>query len=442
MSVSMEGSVRDRWRSSLIGRMVLLGGGTAMGQGVVLLATPAITRLYSPEQMGLFGLLTTFLGLWAVVSNLRFDQAILSAGRMEEGAQLLVVALVSSIGVALFSAAVFLGMVYWNFLGYARLPLWTASLAGAGILLIGAFTALRSWAARAGNIAPVTRGLIAQGIGRATIPILAAPFGLGWLGLALGEVCGRLFGVGTLARSARTAFERARATLTRPALQELLRKYAKFPAIALPSAFLDALTTALPIPLIASAFGEATAGHYLLVITVSGAPAALIANSLADVLHVRLSELHEASPRAARMLFRASLRRLTLVSLAIYGPFALLAPLVFGPLFGEAWTRAGLFFAVLVPLQISGLVASPAGRVLSVVNRPEQKLFLDLIRVFAPIVAFALLPRVGAADWVCMAVFSAALTLAYILTCVRAMRVVGLPAAESWLTLTSSRGLP
>jgi len=33
-----------------------LGGGTALGQGIFLVASPFITRIYSPEEMGLFGI--------------------------------------------------------------------------------------------------------------------------------------------------------------------------------------------------------------------------------------------------------------------------------------------------------------------------------------------------------------------------------------------------
>jgi len=58
--------------------VVAIAGGTAIAQAVGVLLSPIITRLYTPEAMGLWGLFVSFLGVASVVSTLRYEVAIVA----------------------------------------------------------------------------------------------------------------------------------------------------------------------------------------------------------------------------------------------------------------------------------------------------------------------------------------------------------------------------
>jgi hypothetical protein len=76
-----------RWsRSGFLGNVAVLAGGTALGQAINVLASPILTRLYRPEEVGLLGLYTAFIGIASVGAALRYETAIVSARSAREAA--------------------------------------------------------------------------------------------------------------------------------------------------------------------------------------------------------------------------------------------------------------------------------------------------------------------------------------------------------------------
>ena len=53
-------------RSDFARNMVLLAGGSALGQGVVVLSSPILTRLYTPQD---FGALAVYIALISILSS-------------------------------------------------------------------------------------------------------------------------------------------------------------------------------------------------------------------------------------------------------------------------------------------------------------------------------------------------------------------------------------
>ena len=49
--------------------VTVLAGGTALGQAIVTLASPLLTRLYGPEDFGVLALYTAILSILLVVAS-------------------------------------------------------------------------------------------------------------------------------------------------------------------------------------------------------------------------------------------------------------------------------------------------------------------------------------------------------------------------------------
>ena len=56
--------------------MSTLVSGNVLGQSAVLLASPILTRLYTPEEFGVFAIFASLLGIVGIVSGLRYELAI------------------------------------------------------------------------------------------------------------------------------------------------------------------------------------------------------------------------------------------------------------------------------------------------------------------------------------------------------------------------------
>src|SRR5690554_7302010 len=63
-------------KSDLVKSALVLSSGTVLAQAISYLLTPFITRLYSPEDFGIFGIMMRIVAFLAVVGAARYEYAI------------------------------------------------------------------------------------------------------------------------------------------------------------------------------------------------------------------------------------------------------------------------------------------------------------------------------------------------------------------------------
>lgn len=380
----------------LFSRNVLkLGGGTALGQMLAVIATPLITRLYSPADMGLLGIFMAFAGFAGVGVAFRYDMPIASVRDDREADCLLASSLFLTIPVSMFAGLTMYVMIKNNLLSYRLLPEWSAIAVVFLLVLTGVFTSLRYWSVRHGLYNVLSRALIFQGIGRATVPVFCGLLQAGWIGLLLGEIISRLFGISKMMRAAWPAIRTAVFPFSPDYFSSILRRNWKSPAILLPSSLIDALAVMIPLPIVSYLFGPEAAGQFFLVQRLSSLPSGLIATSVADVFHPAIANAHWNEPGQIREILVKVTRKLALISAMIYVPVTLISPFVFGFVFGEKWRTTGAYMAVLAPLSMVALVVSPVSRLLLVVDKMEIKFIFDVISLLVPIVSIFTMNHFG-----------------------------------------------
>ncbi|MGQ9623675.1 MAG: lipopolysaccharide biosynthesis protein, partial [Candidatus Caldatribacteriaceae bacterium] len=90
--------------------VLLLAGGTALGQAVTVLVSPILTRLYSPEDFGVFGVYASLLGIVAVIASLRYEYAIPLPEEDETAANILALCFGVLLGMTVFSWIIIRGL--------------------------------------------------------------------------------------------------------------------------------------------------------------------------------------------------------------------------------------------------------------------------------------------------------------------------------------------
>ena len=356
--------------------LALLVGGTAVGQALVFLTTPIISRLYSQTEIGQFGLFLAFLSVAGVAVTARYELAIPSAENDGHATTLLLLSLALIVPVSFVCAAALFVLVRWKLLAFGALPLWTVLAIVPALMAFGAFSALRLWFVRAHRFGEIGRVLIVQGAGRATVPVVLGVMHLGAVGLISGEIVGRLIGVSGMIRGASIPLRiRDQDWLS---LRLVAKKYWKHPGILLPSGLLDMLATALPVPLISQYYGVAAAGSFLLIQRLSMVPASLIGTSVGDVFHVRMADAMSADLVIAKQTLNRAAVRLLRIGALVLIPAVLVAPIVLPPLLGPDWSNSGFLFAAIAPWSLGSLVVTPLSRVLAITERKELKLIYDL----------------------------------------------------------------
>jgi O-antigen/teichoic acid export membrane protein len=378
--------MREASAGPVLGGVLNLAGGSAVGQLAVLVVAPVLTRLFAPEQLGQFGLLQAFVGFAAVAVCLRLDLAIVSADSEADASGLLAFCLILCVALALlFSMGLGL-LISRNVIGFGVLEYWSVPAAFLLLLATGTFAALRFWYVRAQGYRKIASATATQGAGRAALPLMFGVLGAGWEGLVAGELAGRALGIRSLATQAWKELSVGQSPRT--GVRYLLRRYRQYWAVVLPSSLLDALALALPVPVIVATYGVEAAGIWVLVNRVAMAPGQLVGSAVADVFHNEAVRRKSADSLASRRWLIAVLRPVVLTGALAYGVAGALAPWIFGVLFGPAWADAGRLMLILVPALVLAVAVGATGRMLVAMDRSHWKLVADILNVAAPLAAF------------------------------------------------------
>lgn len=361
--------------------VVVLAGGTAAGQGLVVISAPVLTRLYSPEDFGIFGVYGALVGIMATFTALRYELAIPLPEDEETANDLAVLALliVGAVSVMVFGAVSLWGDRVAERLGTPALGpfLWMLPLS---IAFAGCSQVLVYWSVRQGTFGDVARGKLSQGLGQVLGSVGLGILESGPAGLLAGDVAGRMSGTGALGvRAVRDSRLALKAEFR--GLAAAASRYRRFPLIASGSALVNTLGLQLPMLLLATLYGSKVAGWYALTQRVIGVPMSLVGSAVAQVYLAEAAKLSRRRRGEVRKMYSATAGRLLLFGgFPILG-FGLIAPWLFSWIFGEDWQDAGKYAQVLAATFAAQFVVVPLSQTLNVLQRQEVQLLWDTGRL-------------------------------------------------------------
>lgn len=363
-------------KDSFLRSVSVLVGGTAFAQAVTVMALPLLTRLYTPADFSVLAVYVSLLGMGSVAACLRLDIAIPLPDSDKDAANLLALALFFGTIVTVIAAfLVFLIPVKITTLleQPALSPyLWVIPI---GIFFSSSYSALQFWSTRKKAFAVVARSRMSQSIGGVGTQAAMGWVGIAPFGLLLGQMINSGAGIIGLARRA-LKFERdALSSINTGDMWRLFREYERFPKYSTFEALANSAGIQLPILIIATLAIGPEAGFLILAMRVMQAPMALVGSAVGQVYLSRAAEEY----RAGNLGFFTADTLGGLIKVGV-GPLifiAILAPQVFGKIFGEEWSRAGILVSWMVPWFIMQFLVSPISMGLHVTNNQKAAMILQ-----------------------------------------------------------------
>lgn len=364
-------------KNRFLNGVLTLASATVVGQLVLILATPLLTRLYTPSEFGQLSVFLAIMSVLLVISSLRYEFAIPLPRNAGSARRLLYLALAINLAVAALS----LLLVAFFRDGIARLVempqlsdyLW---LLPPGILVGGIYKVLNYWAIRNEDYSSIARTKIVQSLANVSTQVLAGTAGLGAVGLIVGQVVGQTAGAVHLAKGARLrdGFFLARLNGTRS--KALLQRYRHFPIYDAPAAAVDVLSVQLPNLLLATLFSPMVAGLYMLAERVLSAPMGMVGQAVGQVL---FGSCRDAIERGTLdRLAITAISSLTAIILLPAVVIFLLAGDLFAWVFGEAWRESGLYASwMMLGLSVQ-FIYSPISMVLMATGGQKINLLIHL----------------------------------------------------------------
>jgi O-antigen/teichoic acid export membrane protein len=400
--------------------------GTGAAQVLSVLAAPILTRLYPPADYGVYAVATSFLSVFVSVTCLRYEFAIpLPKDDVTAANVLALSALVNG------ALSVFIAVVLVLF-GSTILGVFGAGAMSPYIVLLalaqfggGLNSALVNWAVRTKDFSSIAIANLAQGIAGNAVPVGLGLLGTGVIGLVIGAVAGNLASVPRLLQTAWRANSEAFKQVTWRGMATVANRYRRFPIFSSGSALLGSVGLRAPLLLIVAFFGTAAGGQYALAERLCYLPVTLVAGAVGQVYIAESARLARERPEELGALFRRTTFSLAKIAIGPAILVAIAAPLFAGLVFGDRWTIAGQFVAVLVPLFYVAFIATATGDVLYVLERQGLHLIREILR-FGFLAGSILLARVlGLEPLGAVAVLSAAGSIAYVLYAVISWHAIG-----------------
>jgi O-antigen/teichoic acid export membrane protein len=379
-----------RQRSDYVRQILTLATGTAAAQALTILAAPLLTRLYRPEDYGVFALFGAVVGLGALVATGKYDLAILLPKSDAAAAALVAATMLITVAVSalLMVASWFVCHPVASWLGDPLLAPWL-QLVPLGVVLTNLTIVLGVWANRQQAYAVLSNSRMS-----AALAGTAANLALGYAEWgAAGLVCGFLVvQVATLSALVPHSASLLYSLKTETRLETVraeAKRFASFPMFSLGAELLNTLSNQLVVLLLPKFFGMAVLGWYAMGQRVIAIPTSLIGGAVGEVFRSQSSRDY-AEQGNCREIFRKTLKHLALLGV---GPFVVLvvfAPEMFAIAFGESWRMAGRITQVMSVMYYLRFVVSPLTHTFLLAGRQKEDLWLHVYIVASSVGSLAL----------------------------------------------------
>ena len=372
-----------REKGSFISHVATLTTGTAVSQGINILAMLLLTRIFAPQAFGLLALFMTCVSLFSVLGGARYELAIMlpeddtEAVNVFYGAVfvLFLIALLGLAAIALFHARI------TQLLGDPAVTPWLWAMP-AVLFLMGLYQVLSYWCGRMKRFQRVAISRIALTTGTVVAQVgLFLLHSSGGVALIGGWIIGQATGTSFLiaqvvSRDSGFLLRHARFS----SVPGLLKTYRNFPFYKAPYSFISNAASQLVVVIIRFFCDLMTVGLFSLAFRAISLPVSLIASSMNQVFY------EKAAREGDTVRLESFVNRVLYIQVVLMTPMLVLAAfeakLLFTTFFGARWAMSGQFASWLAFAGYMYFLTSWLDRLFDIRGRQRLSLGLDIVGNF------------------------------------------------------------
>ncbi|WP_298665218.1 oligosaccharide flippase family protein [uncultured Methanofollis sp.] len=364
--------------SSFVTNVLKLISGSIVAQAVGILLIPIISRLYTPDDFGVFQVFLSIAGILAIISCFSYQLAIMLPKEDRDAANLAALSTVLVVATSTVSGAVLI-----IFAESIAATLSFPALAGyIGLIPIlvflnGLFFILNYWLSRREKFGTVAGGRVANSLVNKGVQIGAGIGVASPLGLIAGAVTGYLSANLIMLFEVRKDLALfSSVTLTR--VKALAFRYRKFPIFTSWSTAANEISRQISPIFLAFFFTPTVVGLYSLAYQVVSLPLSLVGTAVSQVFFQKVSEVRKQTGNIGPIVEEVH-RRLVTISI-----FPMLLLLIIGEelfvfFLGAQWYDAGFYVKLLVPWLFFMFVSSPLTAIFNVLEKQGAGLAFELV---------------------------------------------------------------
>ncbi len=361
-------------KSKFSRNVLTLMAGTTISQAIPIAITPILTRLYSPEDFGIYGFIMAMVLILSIFGTAKFEHVIFIVKRECVSDLVLKFTLLNAVFFSSILSLVITLLPEEVSRINSSIPLSAWSLIPLGVVTVSSYVVLRAWLNKQAKYSVIRSNLIKQSMTYSILQIVFAFIdGFRAFGLMLGDICGK--GLTTVLILKRVKFKRTK--LTKNKYFYFWKRYKLIPIYQLPASLVNVCAIYAPMLLLPLIFNASLSGAFFLVFKVVMAPISIIGNAFLDVFKKDAADAIAIKGHCTSE-FVKTFKILLFFSIAIFFFFFFLSDVLFTSVFGKEWSNSGSIAASLASLAALRFLVSP----LSYVIILKEKFSLNLLLQF------------------------------------------------------------
>ena len=366
-------SMIDRIRkSSFLKSIIILATGSFIAQIIAVACSPILTRIYSPEDMGIFTSIISLTAIFMGVINARYDMSIVTEKEDSNVMPLLQLSFIIG-GVVTFFSTIGLGVAV-HYQGLSAVWILYVFLILLSYAIINPLTAYNNRLKEYKVISKTyTLRKAIQNLGA----IIAGVFTKTGHGLILPYVIGQYLGIDSQSKALRSR-KKELFSIDKENVIEVAKLHKNQPLFSLPAQLANSLSYSLITVFVTNLFGLATVGYYAISVKLLGLPLALISGNISKVFVERASVEYKQTG-GYRYAFYKTLWILLSISIPMVIILYIVSPTLCEWFLGKGWGVSGDYIRILAPMFGVRFVTSALSPALIIVNKQKFEFLLQLL---------------------------------------------------------------
>jgi O-antigen/teichoic acid export membrane protein len=357
--------------------------GSLLAQLITIGVTPITTRLFMPENYGVFSLFTIIVGLFSQIGSLCYDRAIILPKKDVDSIHLffLSIFILFASSIVLFIVAFFFNEKIAAVLNNQEFSLWIL-MVPVGVLITGLNNILKIWRLRNNHTKIIAVSRVWEAIISALIKI-GAGFFIGAFsgGLILSTVTSGMLAIPLLALKPEPfKFKADFKKFSMDKASGLALKYKQFPYFSTLNFFLNYSSRNITVFLFSIFFPPAVLGYYSLCDRIVRLPVNIISRSVQNAYFQKSSMEIAYNKKILRGFLKTTLFLLA-IGTAGFGVLAIGTHYFFSDIFGQSWAPAKDYILILIPWFFMLFLGSPSNIIYETCRKQDAKLIFNIFIV-------------------------------------------------------------
>ena len=375
--------------TAFFSNVLKLVSGSIIAQILGILLIPVITRIYSPDDFGVYQLFLSISGILVAFSCLSYQLSIMLPKEDEDSANLVALCFILVTIISIVSGSFFI--IFSDWVGQI---LNTPEISGYLIFLPlivflnGIFLGMTYWLTRRKRFGINATAQIVNSFSSKVVQIAIGLYSASSTGLIAGSIVSGIASLAVLFKQIKDDLPLFR-KVTFENIRSLAIRYKRFPMFTSWSTGANTISTQIAPLLLAYYFSPEVVGYYAIASMVVFLPMGIIGSATSQVFFQKACDEKNRTGNVTNIVREIQPR---LISIGMFPMFVLMimGADLFSFVLGSQWSVSGQYAAILAPWLLFVFIASPLTTIFSVLEKQTLDLTFNILILISRVVVLVI----------------------------------------------------